>query len=130
MNSNCLRKIFLLNIFFKRHHKSNITKLTLNKSVIDCDQYLEFYDMVNDKNLVLNKDAVSKLKASFQHIQKIFYQNLTTSEYFEPILANLVNDSSPKQSELLDILTKIVFLNRDALSKWRKVYSKTLVQST
>ena len=86
--------------------------------------------MVNDKNLVLNKDAVSKLKASFQHIQKIFYQNLTTSEYFEPILANLVNDSSPKQSELLDILTKIVFLNRDALSKWRKVYSKTLVQST
>lgn len=112
------------------HHKSNVSKLTSKQSVIDCDQYLEFYDLVNDKSLVLNKDSLSKFKSSFQQIRTIFYQSLTTSEYFEPILANLENETSARQTENLDILTKIVFLNRDALGKWRKIYSKKILQST
>lgn len=113
-----------------RHHKSNVSKLTSKQSVVDCDQYLEFYDLVNDKSLVLNKDSLSKFKSSFQQIRTIFYQSLTTSEYFEPILANLENETSARQTENLDILTKIVFLNRDALGKWRKIYSKKILQST
>lgn len=86
--------------------------------------------MVNDKSFVLSKDAQTKFKSSFQQIRNIFFQNLSDSEYFEPILSNLVNESTPKQSELLEILSRIVMANRDALTKWRKIYYKTLLQST
>jgi len=116
--------------FILDHHKANISKLSHIESLIDCDQYLDFYDMVNDKTLVLSKEAAQKFKVSFQQIRNIFYQNLSGSEYFEPILSNLVAESSPKQTELLDILTKIVFSNREVLISWRKIYSKTMLQST
>ena len=116
--------------FILDHHKANISKLSHIQSLIDCDQYLEFYDMINDKTLVMSKEAAQKFKISFQQIRNIFYQNLSGSEYFEPILSNLIAESSPKQAELLDILTKIVFSNREVLVIWRKIYSKTMLQST
>jgi hypothetical protein len=132
-----LSNYIVLNLnFLFEYHKSNISKLNSSQTLIDCDQYLKLYDLINEKTLSssysLSKESSQKLKLTFQLIKDIFYQNLSrNSEYFEPILANLTADSnSPRQLELLNILTKIIFSNKNSLATWRQIYSKTLLQST
>ena len=132
-----LSNYIVLNLnFLFEYHKANISKLNSSQTLIDCDQYLKLYDLINEKTLSssysLSKESSQKLKLTFQLIKDIFYQNLSrNSEYFEPILANLTADSnSPRQLELLNILAKILFSNKNSLATWRQIYSKTLLQST
>jgi len=136
-----LTNYIVLNLHFLfEYHKSNLSKLnntTTSQTLIDCDQYLKLYDLINDKQTsstlpLLSKETSQKLKSTFQIVKQIFYENLAhNSEYFEPILSNLTADSTgPRQLELLNILTKILFSNKNSLTTWRSIYSKTLLQST
>lgn len=118
-----------------RHHKvdakSVITKAQLK---ITLDQYFNLYELVNDKTMNTNKDAIRQLKLAFPLIRILYMHGLsTTSEselIFDMLFPNLINETSAKQTEILEILTKCMISNQDLLNKWKESFNKNLQQTT
>ncbi len=121
-----------------QHHrvdsKSIVTKLS-NQYIISLDQFLQMYDLVNE-NSIQNKDAVQRLRSSFEVVRALFFANLEfsteTGSVFATILTNLTNSdlSQAKQTEFLEILSKCLFANTDTLKIWKQIFIKNVKQST
>jgi hypothetical protein len=120
--------------FYKVDAKS-ITKFS-NDGLFSMDQYLRFYDLVNDKSLIPQKDLGQKFKASFQTIRNFFFHDLKRTNHgtviFEVLLANVcsVEANSAKQTELLEMLSQIVLApGKDTIVKLQTLYSKYALQT-
>ncbi len=65
---------------------------------------MNLYDLVNEKNLVQNKEAALKFRTTFQIVRTYFMNSLGSEEscqYFEDLLINLpVEANLPKQTEV------------------------------
>ncbi len=105
----------------------------LPEQFVNLDQYLRLYDFMNEK-LVLSKEALQRLKESFEIVRGWFMQDLTSqksaAQYFETLFKNLPLESSSKQSEFLYMLNQIVLTqNQNVLNRWKDSYAKNLHQS-
>lgn len=118
------------------HHKidahSIVAKLK-DQYIINLDQYLTIYEIVND-SVITNKEAAQRLKSSFALIRALFLSNLKfspqTGLIFETLLVSLTVESSVKQTEFLELLANCLFANENALEMWQGIYLKNIQQST
>lgn len=120
------------------HHKmdtKSIVSQYKNKYIISLDQYLKVYELSSDRslNVFVNKDNVTKFKVVFQMIRALFISNLEFSPeaclIFETLLTTLTAETSPKQTEFLELLASCLFSNTDCMNAWRVLYSKNVCQT-
>lgn len=94
------------------------------------DQYDKMYELVNDKNLILSKEASQKLKNSFALLRDTFRQEvIRDSKHFEALLHRLPTETCQRQDDIMELLLDSLFKNKDSMLKWKQCYSKNLAQS-
>jgi hypothetical protein len=91
-----------LTLVIQRHSQKNGAKESIDQELIDIKQYFELFDLINDKSLVLSKDANTKLSQSFAMVKTIFMSQSKAnfSFHFETILSRLPLNESDKQKEV------------------------------
>lgn len=127
----------LPSVLFKHHHVDMKSMTTKVKLQISLDQYLNLYELVNDKSLntLTNKDAIHQLKSAFPLIRSAYMHSLNTAAadselIFDMLFPNLTSETSAKQTEILEILTKCLISNQDLLLTWKESFNKNLQQTT
>lgn len=127
---------YLLVLF--EHYKvdaRSIVSQYKNTYIISLDQYLKVYELSSDRslNVFTNKDNVAKFKTVSQMIRALFISNLEFSPeaclIFETLLTTLTAETSPKQTEFLELLANCLFSNTDCMDAWRVLYSKNVCQT-
>lgn len=125
--------ILILNLNFSFHKLSDKTSTSESNLMLSLDQYNTFYELVNDKTqLNLSKELGQKFRSAFLSLRSLFIQDCANNAAnIEQLLRILpLNDqNNEKQKDLLEILSEMVFKNRDTLTIWKQIYNKYLQQS-
>lgn len=83
----------------QQQHQKGIN--VIREQTVTIEQYIQFYDLINDKQLNIPKDYQSKLNSSFQIIKSLYLQEISQNakHNFEELMENLVRVESGSQKE-------------------------------
>lgn len=118
-----------------QQHQQQKSINDIREQLVTIEQYIQFYDLINDKQMNLQKDYQTKLNSSYQIVRNLFLQEINqNAEYnFEELMANLmrVDTGSQKEMELIDLAVKCVVSSqsKQVLNRWKKIYSRYPKQS-
>ena len=122
----CQIKNRIFDNFFLRHHKVS----TKSKIKIELNEYDKIFELINDKNLSITKEASQKLKSSFDILRCILKLELVRDgSYFEGLLQRMPTDKCSKQDDILELILDSLLKNKESMLAWKQCYSKHLAQS-
>ena len=86
----------------QQHQQQQKSINDIREQLVSIEQYIQFYDLLNDKQMNLQKDYQTKLNSSYQIVRNLFLQEINqNAEYnFEELMEHLMRVDSGSQKEM------------------------------